>query len=121
MPRGAQSAGLRRPGPAPPGGLRVHGPIPGPAPPAGLRAQGPTPVIGLTGIVARGGSHRRALSFPQYSNAQNIRSPSPSPPQSESNDLHYPTQAALNKFANMGTTFTIQQYPPPPSSCDLNL
>merc|ERR1719427_33234 len=80
MPRGAPSARM-----------------PGPAPPAGLRAHGPTPVRGLTGIDATGGSHRRALSFPQYRKAQNIRSPSP--PQSESNDLQYPTPAALSKFA----------------------
>merc|ERR1711936_1309204 len=77
----------------------------------GLRMPRPTQVTGLSGIVSRGGSHslRRAHSFPQNNNTQNIRAPTPQP-------SHYPAQAALGKLSNMGTSFTRIQTPPPLAS-----
>jgi len=120
--RGSQSQGMvRKPGPTPVTGFRMPGRSPSTRlrmhghPSLGHRMPGSAPVTGLSGMVARGGSHRRALSFPQ-NKAQNICSPTP---QSEPNVSHYPTQAALNKFSNMGTTLAWKQSPPSPpaSSC----
>merc|ERR1712179_169892 len=121
--RGSQSQGMvRKPGPTPVTGFRMPGRYPstrlrmhGPDPSLGHRMPGSAPVTGLSGFVARGESHRRALSFPP-NKAQNIRSQTP---QSEPNVRHYPTQAALSKFSNMGTTLAWKQSPPSPpaSSC----
>jgi len=84
---------------------------PGLTPVKGLRMLRPTQVTGLSGIVSRGGSHslRRAHSFPQNNNTQNIRAPTPQP-------SNYPAQAALGKLSNMGTSFTRIQTPPPLAS-----
>jgi len=120
--RGSQSLGMvRKPGPSPVTGLRMprRAPstglrMPGPAPSAGLRMHGPISVTGQTGIVGRGGYHRGVPSYPPNKKEQNIRPPTPQP---EPNVSHYPTQATLSKFSNMGTTLTRKQSPPPASSC----
>jgi len=117
---GSLSQGMvRKPGPTPVSGPRMprrasstgHR-MPGPAPSTGHRMQGPTPVSVLTGNVARGGTHRRAPSYPYINNAQSIRASTP-PPQPEPYVSHFPTQAAPS---NMGTTFTRKQSPSPASS-----
>jgi len=115
--RGSQGM-VRKPGPTPVSGPRMprrasstgHR-MPGPAPSTGHRMQGPTPVSVLTGNVARGGTHRRAPSYPHSINAQSIRAPTQQP---EPNVSHFPTQAAPSNMG--GTTFTRKQSPPPASS-----